>query len=113
MLDHERCDECGRWGEECAFPSPQDGCGCARCLRASRDIARQQVDDLTKILIREGSVEGAYERRLAEALRERDEARAALRAVAEKQRAACEKYAFCQACANAVGSAALITEGDK
>lgn len=48
----------------------------------------------------------------ATALRERDEARAALRIVAERQREACEKYAFCQACASAVGSAALVTEGE-
>lgn len=152
MNESERCPECGSWGEECAFPQAQAGCGCARCLRASRDSAQKQAHDLTKILIREGGVEGAYERRLAEALRERDEAQACLafervtvaelraeverlradnadllagldaaafavpqglRTVAERQREACEKYAFCQACANAVGSAALVTEGDK
>jgi hypothetical protein len=36
-----------------------------------------------------------------------------LRTVAERQREACAKYAFCQACANEVSGAPLVTEGDK
>lgn len=47
-------------------------------LRRERDEARRRAADLTKILIREGGVEGAYERQLAQALKERDEARAEL-----------------------------------
>jgi hypothetical protein len=46
MNENERCPECGSWGEECAFPSAQAGCGCARCLRAERDEAREEVETL-------------------------------------------------------------------
>lgn len=45
-------------------------------ITRERDEARILAADLTKILLREGDVSGAYERQLAEALRERDEARA-------------------------------------
>lgn len=45
--------------------------------------ARQQIEDLTKILIREGGFEGAYERQLAQAIRERDEAQKQMRELAE------------------------------
>lgn len=38
---------------------------------------RELAFDLTRILLREGNAEAAYERQLAQALRERDEARAA------------------------------------
>lgn len=78
MNENERCPECGSWGEECAFPTAQAGCGCARCLSAELASKRQQAADLTKILMREGAHQTAYEWRLAEALRERDEARACL-----------------------------------
>lgn len=44
MNENERCPECGSWGEECAFPTAQAGCGCARCLRAQRDEARAARD---------------------------------------------------------------------
>jgi len=53
----------------------QDCSDCAR-LQVERASALKATHDLEKVLLREGDVEGAYERRLAEALRERDEARA-------------------------------------
>jgi hypothetical protein len=46
MTENERCPECGSWGEECAFPSAQANCGCARCLRAQRDEARAEHEVL-------------------------------------------------------------------
>lgn len=44
-------------------------------LRRELDAARRQRGDFERILLREGDAEGAYERQLAQAIRERDEAR--------------------------------------
>ena len=52
----------------------QDCSDCAR-LQVERASALKATHDLEKVLLREGDVEGAYERRLAEAVRERDEAK--------------------------------------
>ena len=49
MTENERCPECGSWGEECAFPSAQANCGCARCLRAQRDEARAEAAHFKEI----------------------------------------------------------------
>lgn len=52
----------------------QDCSDCAR-LQVERASALKATHDLERVLLREGDVEGAYERRLAEAVRERDEAK--------------------------------------
>ena len=87
MNENERCPECGRWGEECAFPTAQPGCGCARCLRAQRDEARAERDSLLAVIHRDGGHyigEHGVTKAVADAhatwaavVRERDEARAA------------------------------------
>lgn len=51
----------------------QDCSDCAR-LQVERASALKATHDLEKVLLREGDVEGSYERRLAEAVRERNEA---------------------------------------
>ena len=38
----ERCPECGSWGEECLSETPQQDCGCARCLRAFNTALRSE-----------------------------------------------------------------------
>lgn len=93
---------------------------------------RAQVVDLERVLLREGAVEASYERQLAQALRERDEARAevkrtyremrdlmgahkaAERSVAERQREACalEVHRWPEA-RIACRATPLVTEEDK
>lgn len=74
-------------------------------LRRERDEARRRAADLTKILIREGGVEGAYERQLAQALKERDEARAEVERLRWLAEAGCEntptKGCECPGCCTA------------
>jgi uncharacterized membrane protein YqiK len=47
-----------------------------RDFKKELEAAQKALNELSKILLREGDVEGSYERQLAQAIRERDEARA-------------------------------------
>jgi uncharacterized coiled-coil DUF342 family protein len=107
-------------------------------LTRERDEARSQMRELAEVAARNVNDASHLRRTACELERERDEARAeverlradnadllacldaaafavpqGLRDVAEAQREACAKYAFCQACANEVSGAPLVTEGDK
>lgn len=55
-------------------------------MTTAEDVERlkMQVRDLERILVREGAVEASYERQLAEAVRERDEARTELLSIAQQ-----------------------------
>lgn len=106
-----------------------------RVALEERDQARRQAGEFTRILLREGDAEGACERQLAEAFRERDEARAEVerlradlsyaererdrwmgqvRTVAERQREACAAYMDRERwyTSRAALSAPLVTEGE-
>jgi len=66
----------------------QDCSDCAR-LQVERASALKATHDLEKVLLREGDVEGAYERRLAEAVRTRNELLEALEDAATQLQCGC------------------------
>ena len=100
-----RCHECGSWREQCGSDSPVAECGCARCAVAARDAARQEVAEVMADYLDLGA-------KLADALRERDEADAevdALRvALAKVPRTSCPcSPGECRGCWVAAIEAAL------
>lgn len=43
MVESERCESCGSWGEACANTTPVKDCGCARCLSARLDVVKKDA----------------------------------------------------------------------
>jgi hypothetical protein len=78
VMPHERCSECGSWGEECSSEKPDPTCGCARCARASRADLLAALEGLVGPGAHTDECTGGYECRCPEDLARHERARAAI-----------------------------------
>lgn len=61
-MSEPRCQECGSWDRACSSPTPVIGCGCARCLSATVDSLKKEIDEL-KMLMRAARMVAAERQR--------------------------------------------------